>query len=168
MHWKVSVPRCSLTLAQNVRLCDIFLMRSRISTLLRMDILKEINDPPQGAEPSKPYLECRAGSLPPEPRQLSWYNSVLWLLAELAAVMHSGTSGASHLVHARAGSKSPCFHLSSSLGCEGYSAARYFGYAGKYLPFSSARCFHLQQLPQPLWKGTVIVVPAGSCGWICN
>lgn len=106
MHWKVSVPRCSLTLAQNIRLCEIFLRRGRISTLLRKDILKEMNDPPQGAESSKPNLECRAGSLPLEPRQLPWYNSVLWLLAGLAAVMHSGTSGTTHLVHAHAGSKS--------------------------------------------------------------
>lgn len=75
VHWKVSVPRCSLTLAQSIRLCDIFLMRGRNSTLLRVDILEEMNDPSQGAESSKPYLECRADVPHHEPRQLPWCNS---------------------------------------------------------------------------------------------
>lgn len=91
---------------------------------------------------------------------------VSWLLAELAAValVELLTLCMLEVNHRPA----PCFQLNSSLGCEGYSAAGYFGYARQYLPLNGARCFLSQQLPQPLWKGTVSVVPAGSCGWIAT
>lgn len=87
---------------------------------------------------------------------------ILWLLAELAEVAPVElVTLCMHMLEVNHG-PTPCFHL----GCEGYSAAGYFGYASKYHPFNSVRCFHSQQLPQPLWKGTVSVVQAGSCGWI--
>lgn len=169
---KVSVPRCLLTLAQNIRLCDIFLMRSRISTLLRMDIVKEINDPHR--EQSHQSRIWSAGL----PVLLPSHGSCLGTIQSLVAPCSACCSNAwwhqqsfSPLcmrmleVNHRA---APCFHLSSSLGCESCSAAGYFGCASKYLAFNSARCFHSQQLPQQLWKGTVSVVPAGCCGWIAT
>lgn len=104
MHRKLSVPRCLLMLGQSIKLCDIFLMRSRISTLLRMGILKEM-DAPHGEQSHQSHIKSLG--LPvlllSHCTCLGTVQSDMWLLAELAAAVHGGTSRVSCLLHAQWG-----------------------------------------------------------------